>query len=367
MELTNKQNEVINDPRNRLVIALSPGQGKSVCALMRSKKYNGVPFIVCPKNVVSSWQIESEKWGVGIEIMTKENIKKHPLPKNPGCIIIDESQNGFSTHTSQMAKIMTVYIQKYPGIPVMVLSGTPITRGVTGWQNIYALYNLFGYYLNYWSMRNFFQYQIRMGARKIWKDKNSQECIYKAKELFDKIAIQDYTEENKQNTHEIIEVPIQYFIPNEYNSYHDPAREENEKRKDSVIDKIIKEKDNAVIIVFYRTEIEKLVQKYNFPVISGDNPYVLEYKDVKKYPFVIVQMDSAVGWSLEYHDTMIYYSYSFKYSSLIQSRKRIDRKSYRKPNYYYYLTNIYENNKQKTIDQKIHEAYKNKKDFYDIK
>jgi len=120
-------------------------------------------------------------------------------------------------------------------------------------------------------------------------------------------------------------------------------------------------------MVFYRTEIELLAQKYGYPVISGDDPYLMEYKDVEKYPFIICQMDSAVGWSLEFHDTMIYYSYSFKYSSLVQSRKRIDRKSNRKPNYYYYLTNNYENNKQKTIDQRIHEAYKNKKDFYDIK
>ena len=100
---------------------------------------------------------------------------------------------------------------------------------------------------------------------------------------------------------------------------------------------------------------------FNCPSIYGKTDRI-DYKK-ENTPVLIIQCDTAEGYSLPDYDTMIFYSYSYKYISFIQVRARIDRDSITSPteNNYYYLVNT--KKKGKSFDQEIIQSLKNKKDF----
>lgn len=131
-------------------------------------------------------------------------------------------------------------------------------------------------------------------------------------------------------------------------------------RIDAVMDIL---KDHPKVIVFYNYDYELELLK-NMPVdkdcvIAEWNGH--KHEDIpqtKKWVYLVNFMAGAEGWNCTSTDTMIFYSQTYSYKTLVQAAGRIDRMNtpYRDLFYYHLKSSA-------PIDIAIGRTLKNKKDF----
>lgn len=387
--LYNHQIKFLTQNPNKTCLVWSCGTSKTRTALEWSKLYKGDALAVVPKSLVTNWRHEMEKWGIQIDILSKENFRKfHKTLRRYDQIIVDEIHNGWLTPNfkSQMSKSLKWYLQKHSikrfmGCSATVFSSSP-------W-NIYSLAHYLGHNWNWFEFNRTFFSQVQMGARLIPVPRKG--CEEELANLTKKIA-------SVVDIHDVLDVPLQHHAEPEYfalsksqqkaiKDNYDPmpivrytSQHEiengvllsNEFRKLQTfecdkIDRIIalcEENEKVAIVCRYNAQIDALAQ-----VLASHKPYIIR-GDVKdrdsvcraaeqaKKAIVLIQADCAEGYELPSFGLVIFASMSYSYTKWEQICGRFLRMN--KPSrttFMYLLT------EGKSIDQGVYDAVKRKEDF----
>jgi len=362
LELTEYQVKTILAKHDQRILNFATGKGKTVTALECLKDCRNV-LIICPKKVQATWAREIRFYTPIITIVTKEWFRDHyVLESDYDGIIVDEAQH-FSMYTSGLYK----KLEKLRGLNqtarLLLLTATPYR---STWLNVYTYYKLFGLRPNFIEWRASFSKLVKMGPTSRWlqaRDSHTKEKLLKRLHVLCDIVPADTT----HNIYETVEVPIKMSELDkrklDINSYHDVYRLENRHpNKLKAVKDIIDQLNTGKIIIFayYKLEVEWIAKELGIPFSHGTKNTIVDLEDT---PMYVVQIDTAEGWEAPYHNTAIYFSYSPKYVSFIQSQGRIDRKKFLKPNYYYFLMCKYDLNRYKSVDQTMLTALQNGKDL----
>jgi len=173
MQAYKHQNEILKDPRKKLVLAWDTGTGKTFGADLLNEKHNVKSIVIVPKSNKEKWDFMTEK---GHYVVTKEYFRDHmdemiSTSKSMGLngITIDEG-HFFAGVKSGMTKSLKAYSDKMNPEYVWILTATPVLS--TPW-NVYTLAVHCGMNPNYVKFRKMFFVQVRMGMRTIWKPKKN--------------------------------------------------------------------------------------------------------------------------------------------------------------------------------------------------
>lgn len=351
---------------NKLLLSVGTGQGKSLMSLILADRFVGKKLVICIKKKKKDWLRDTE--GMNYIVMTRDEIRKFPIPDDIVCIIQDEVHEIVSNTTSKRFMILYNYLKTKMHLPHFILSATPIR---SSWTSVFAYYCLLGLALptDISKWRNTFQFlgkqwmknaQGKAMERRCWKDRRDKETLEKIQRGIDKISF-IYFETNPNATHHpTIKIPItmEFPITDTEPTSHDFYRLENKHPN-----KIAKLKELVipwtVVICFYRDEVEYLKQLFNCNAVSGNDQY---HDGLRDEPIVICQMQSATGYELPRHTRMVYFSYSYGITPFIQSRGRIDRGNAPVVDYYY-LETVYFGSNDKTMDYNIRKSLEQGKDY----
>lgn len=350
---------------NKLLLSVGTGQGKTLMSLIFADRFVGKKLVICIKKKKKDWIRDTQ--GMDYVVMTRDEIKKKPIPIDIVCIIQDEVHEIVSNTTSKRFKLLYDFLKDRMHLPHFILSATPIR---SSWTSVFAYYCLLGLSkpTDFIKWRDTFQFlgkqwiknsQGKAIQKICYKDKRDKETIERIQEGINKISY-IYFETNPNATHIDIKIPItmEFPITDTEPTSHDFYRLENkhpnkiERLKELVI-------PWTVIVCFYRDEVEYLKQLFNCPAVSGNDQYHDRLRDV---PILICQMQSATGYELPRHTRMVYFSYSYGCVPFIQSKGRIDRGNAPTVEYYY-LETFYLGSSEKTMDYNIRKSLLQGKDY----
>lgn len=359
------QKEVVTLNRPKLLLVWSGGTGKTLGASDLAELHEGVPFVVCIKKKKVDWKRDMPH----ADVLTKEDVKLHPelLPKNPSCIILDEvhtmigGEKKWSKvrqehyNTSMQYQALLDYVRLHPDTPIYALSATPY-RSV--WANVFCYYELFGYDVNYMEWKKRFTRTIKMGT--VFKAVQRQDAA--TTELLQKLLddlSHKVVKENPLNKSVPVEVPITLEFPEDVKSFHDFYKQENKHPNMlTMLDAYVQK--GTVIVCYYVEEVMMLKERYNCRAIAG----AFEYEESMQHDdILVVQFDSATGYELPYHHTMVFFSYGSSHVNHQQARWRIDRSNYPKPNTYVYMRAHYTDSKHLTQSHRMILCLKKKQKF----
>ncbi len=374
---------------NKTALVWSCGTSKTRTALEWTKLYKGTALAVVPKSLVTNWKREMDKWGIQIDVLSKETFRKlHKELKRYDQVIVDEVHAGFLTpqFKSQMSKSLRWYIKEHNVSRLLLASATVYTS--SPW-NIFSLATLLGYNLNYYKFSmEYFNY-IRMGPRMIPVVKKGVE--EKLAKITQKIA-------SVVNIYDLLDVPLQQHCEPEYFSLtkgqkkaikdnYDPIaivrytqqheiengvlladdyREAQtfECDKNERILALVEENTKVAIIARYNAQIDmlaELLRDYKPYIIRGDvkdRDTVCNDAEKAERAVVIIQADCAEGYQLPSFGLCVFASMSFSFAKKQQLEGRFLRMD--KPSR---TTFIYLLTEGDSIDQGVYDAVQRKEDF----
>ena len=359
------QVEAINDPRKKLIYRTSTGSGKSIILierLMAIIQSEERALVVCPKNVKPGWEAYAKTFSLPIDIITRDHIHKNK--KHYRIVLVDECSD-FGMPTSRRTKGLLASTKNSEYI--LMASATPISGNL--WP-LYTYHLIFGH--DFGSKRfkqefytSFTKSMLKWGKMieiEIPVPRKDQTTTDRVNRGMDKLCFTHYTKTGEE-VHVTKNIGIA-FRPLEENTgtnaiYH------HETMSPEMIEAVDMEVETGTVIVCYRvTEIEFFMKRYSAPGIYGGGKYTKDYEDIEKYPVIIVQSDTAVGYELPYHSKMIFVSKSYRYDNYTQAIGRIKRIKNMKDNYYINLIPYYLDVPYKTVAHKVNESL-NKKEDYD--
>lgn len=175
-QLYRHQRELINQAPKKHLLAWEMRSGKTATALYLCRDKNEKALIVYPKSVdwekpIKEWldtddyqvlnkktisKIENKRYYLCTKEFFRDHIKEIPLVPT---LCLDEVHH-FSGWSSRMYKNALWYAKQCSNI--YLLSGTPYRVSPF---NIFCLYNLLGYNLNWWKWQNRFYDKVKMGMK----------------------------------------------------------------------------------------------------------------------------------------------------------------------------------------------------------
>lgn len=389
------QNEILEDPRKKLVLAWDTGTGKTYGAELLSDKHNVRCMIIVPKSNKEKWLFMEDK---GHHVTTKEYFRDHvdemlliAKQKNLDGIIIDEG-HFFAGVSSGMTKSLKKYTDKTNPQYVWILTATPYLS--TPW-NVYTLAVHCGMNPNYIKFRKMFFVQVRMGMRTIWKPKANMDAQLHA--LLSKFTVwvdfEDVARDNglEYDTSEqtmktvFVHQPLDQkkaeiylteegialwtkkhtiqngFYDDEYlgvTYYEDPKLQH-------VLNKA-KEQPKMAIVCRYHRQIERYkdaLEKLNYSVyvIKGgvkDIEGLCAKLDKMEKVIVIIQANVSEGYELPSFPYVIFASLSFAYKDYKQMFGRFLRVNAITPTHTDILLMV------DGVDIDVYKSVSNKQDFY---
>lgn len=387
MELYAHQKEFLSEEHFRHLLCWDMGTGKTRTSIEWAKYRTGRTLAVVPKGLQENWLRESEKWGVTIDIISKENFKK--LFRTIGSydnLIIDEAH--YFAGKSDMNKAMQFYCDANPHMAILALTGTPYLRNA--W-NVYRLGKILGHK---WSYRTFdltFFQPIRMGYRVIPQQKNDAAtkkrlAQYVAEmgstkhlsECADVPESQEYkevvqvTKEQKEAVDELEDFDplVRYMKEQQIMGGYIKADEftplqvfSSEKRKKLI--ELVGQNEKVMVVCRYIHEVEELsaaIQKEGRTVFTlhggtKDRDKVVQKARKSEDCVLIVSAPMSEGWEIPEIETMIFYSHSFSLKDYLQMKGRVQRINDLRPRCYIHLI------VQDSVDESVYKCMMNKKDF----
>lgn len=389
--LFNHQVKFLEENPDKSCLVWSCGTSKTRTSLEWSKKGFGKTLAIVPKPLITNWKREMEKWGIKIDVISKENFRKvhKQLPKYDQ-IIVDEIHNGFLTpmFKSAMSKSLKWYLEHHG---VKRFLGASATVFCSSPWNIYNLAHYTGHKWSWQRFRNEFFYEVQMGFRRIPMVKKGSEV--KLAKLTNKIA-------SVVDIADCMDVPLQNHLDPEYfaltkeqekaiKENYDPlpiVRYTNQHEiengvllpnkfrphqvfvNDKVerIKQICEENKKVAIVCRYNAQIEELQYQLekcekNVFVIRGSSKnrdQITLDAEACEYAIVLIQADCAEGYQLPSFGLCIFASMSYSYTKWEQICGRFLRMD--KPSR---TTFIYLLTEGDSIDQAVYDSVKRKEDF----
>jgi superfamily II DNA or RNA helicase len=222
MELYEHQKKILEEDKPKCGIFLGTGGGKTRVALELAR---GSTIVVCPKQqkLDKTWERNSEKFGVKITLTTisKETFRRDwdTLPYYD-TLIVDECHTvlGVTPETRQRKKItipktsqlfeaVLSYTQKTNPKRLYLCSATPVSKPM----NLWAIATLFGEKWDFFKFRAKYYSEIRMGMRRIWMPKKTEEVKNRLAEVTKRFgytgSLQDFFDVPEQ-THKTVYIEL---------------------------------------------------------------------------------------------------------------------------------------------------------------
>lgn len=401
MELYPHQKQVLEQikNKNRCALYLDMGLGKTFIASEKMKNLNdNLVVIVCPKSVVSIWEthikiyypeyqvftynLPDELLNKSVIIINYDLIWRRPefLKLKNFTLILDESQFIKNSKAER-----TRFIMKLKFSNLILCSGTP-TGGkyeelltqckLLGWSitketfwNMYVNYILIpinGFkmpkVIGYKNIEHLKQRLYQYGAIFM----KTEEAIELPEQIDNVVKIENTKEYKQFKADRIITLEDKQLIGDTSLTrllYLRQLASQYNKNKIQALKDII-ESTNDRLIVFYnfneeRKLITKLCTDKNISIVCGDMKDLTNYEKHSNSVTFVQYQAGATGLNLQKANKIIYFSLPLSSELFEQSKKRIHRIGQKNNCMYYYL--ITEN----SIEEKIHETLKQRKDYTD--
>lgn len=389
MELFKHQKEFLKANPNKTSLVWSCGTGKTRAALLWAAYGNGLPLVICPKALKTNWCREANNVGMMIRVMTKEEFRRD-AKKLIGyySVIVDEVHNGFLTPNfkSQMSKALKWYLKAHNVPRVLLLSATVYTS--SPW-NIYNLAHYTGHEWNWYTFKQAFFFDVRMGMRTIPMVKPGSEiklalltkkiasvvdianCMdvplqYHAEpEYFSLTKEQQKAIKDNYDPTPIVRYTMQHeiengvLLPNEYREAQSFSYDKLERLRE-----LCEENPKVAIVCRYNAQIDALkayLVDFKPLVIRGDikdRDAITLHAEATPKCVVLIQADCCEGYQLPSFGLCIFVSQSYSYTKWEQICGRFLRMD--KPSRTTFLYLLTEGD---SIDQAVYDAVKKKEDF----
>ena len=414
LPLYEHQKKIIAEDKHKCGLFLGTGASKTRTALVMAE---GKTLVICPKQQREdkTWQNENEKWGtnVDLEVISKEDLRRDwDELSEYKTVIIDEVHNNLGVQPSfiqrnkkQIPKTSQIYaatwkfLLKHPPKRLYLLSATPVPKPMAMW----GIGILFGQTWDFRKFRDIYYTQIRIGMRKIWIAKKTEESKQRLASLVQQFGytggLNDFFDVPDQ-THKTVEIELTGEQKNavaelsfaeadplvrrarlrtiENGVLYGKKIENVDEKTDLMTNetKIFKSKkidyikDRALefpkLLIFANytaqiLEIEKHLKKegYNVSTLTGqtkDRTFIKKVNDSPEPHIIIAQCAISSGYELPTFPCVIYASKSFRFVDYEQSTGRVLRANALKKNLYIHLV-------VKGCDLDCHNAIMSGQDF----
>lgn len=401
MDLYPHQKQVLDQikEKTRCALYLDMGLGKTFVASEKMKELNDdLVVIVCPKSVVSIWEIHIKRYYPQYQVFTynlpEELLNKTVIIINYDLIwrrteflklrdytlILDESQFIKNSKASR-----TKFIMKLKFKNLILCSGTP-TGGkyeelltqckLLGWQitketfwNMYIDYILIpinGYKMpkvtGYKNVEHLKQRLSQHGAVFM----KTEEAIDLPEQIDNVVKVENTSEYKRFKRDRIVDIENKQLIGDTSLTrllYLRQLASQYNKNKLQALKDIIQSTDDRLVIFYNFNEERKLItnlcEDKNLSIVCGDLKDLTHYEKYNNSVTFVQYQAGATGLNLQKANKIIYFSLPLSSELFEQSKKRIHRIGQKNNCMYYYL--ITEN----SIEEKIFDTLKQRKDYTD--
>ncbi len=343
------QQSFLDKHLDKALVCFDAGTGKTLTAVEWLRPRQGNAIVVVPKRIEDKWK--KELGDVKATVITKEQWKKTDFI-DPTALVIDEAQfhsSGlFTKGRSQLATKTYNFIKKYPNMPVLLLTATPVSSTPA---NLHTLLCYIGVYVPWNKWREEFYNLMRLPylPRPAWIPKPDWRTRIRPWLLkYAHIALMgDCVEYLPPITEEVLKTP---YKPLQQLSELTPMgrfveEHRNEQlEKGKVIREIGAEYRKVMVVAHFREQIAQLEKELSKDkkvyVLHGgvkDQEAVIEQAQEDDECFFLCQNQVGVGFDADTFNVMIFASQSYSYVSMVQMKARIRRIHALKPVKYIYL------------------------------
>ena len=364
MSLYDWQIKALEQPNDHAIWCAETGTGKTFASKLWLKQ-NGRDanaLVLCPKQLRSTWKEDVPH----ATVYSFEDFKKFEPPVNPSAIIVDEADMVASPLfvaklRSQRTEKLYTYTQKYPHVPVLLLTATPVRSTPWNMHTLLVLSHLaspdtWKRYRDAYFALTYMPYLPRPAwlPKKNWRTE-MQKLINK----YTHVALMSDMVDLPPETNEVIKLKEPIY---EENTEWEPMAQfvadhrMEQLQKGAEIKRITKGYRKAVIVAHYTEQIDQLVaelskERQTF-VLDGRTKHpekVIADAENDSECYFIIQASVGAGFELPSFAVMVFASMGFSVRNWVQMRGRIKRVNALKPLKYFYLIGgdrdeaIYEN------------------------
>lgn len=333
------QEKFIKGYKGPRLLVHETGTGKTVCAALWLRDgRDSNALIICPKKVMRKWKQALDDWGTTATIVSKEDFKKAPIGEW-SALVVDEADEFASplfiaSKRSQLSASLYEQVQKYPKMPVMLLTATPIRSNP--W-NLHTLLCYIGEYIDWKKWRNEFfelKYMPYLPRPAYMPKPDWRKRVRPYLEKYgDIVLMKDCVGELPPVTEEEIKVPTKTFVKNiETKPFFDEHRWEQQNKAKEIM-AIGKDCRKVLVVAYYREQIQALQlalskERETFAIHGGVGAHeaVIEKAQASDECYFIVQADIGAGFDLDTFSCAVFASMSYGVRSWVQMCGRIRRR-----------------------------------------
>ena len=406
----------------RALLALDLGTGKTFCSLAyvaHTKKAK--TLVICPSSMKYTWKNETEKWtklkGFVVESKGKLSLEEYQandvliinyeiLKKNfellssvmIDCLIIDESQY-CKNNTAMRTKLVKALSRKIPS--ALLLSGTPILNrpielfsqlniiDPITWNNYYSYAKKYcGAWQSPWGLdvsgasnleelrERISKYVIRIKKGDVLKDLPEKNFVNipiridkESQKNYDLVesSFIEYLKEVKDKTDKEINKTLQAEKLAKLNELRQISTIGKQSVATEIIENIVESGQKVVVFCSYNAPLLELQKKFKEKAVmiigsnsAQDRATAIDVfqKDDKVKVFLGGMLSASTGITLTEAQNVLFLNYDWTPANMEQAYSRIDRIGQKAES-----INIYQLIAMDTIDQKIEELLKGKKEI----
>ena len=333
---------------NKALCAFEMRTGKTLTAVEWLRTRQGNAIVVVPKRIIGDWK--KALGDVKATVITKEQWKKTEF-KNPTALVLDEahyhSSPLFTRQRSQLSTKTYEFIKDYPDMPVLLLTGTPISSSPA---NLHTLLCFIGVYIPWKQWQSEFYELMRLPylPRPAWIPKSDWRVKIRPYLLkYAHIALMRDVAELPPVTEETIVLKGKPYVPDPLAELTKAFVNEHrweQKEKSKTIKELGQGYRKVMVVVHFREQIDELAKELakdkQVYVLHGgvkDQEQVIKDAQDDDECYFICQYSCGAGFSCDTFNVMIFASMGYSVVNFIQIKARVVSAQKVRPLMYYYL------------------------------